>query len=151
MVDLKKRPRLVGNFIKQSRETKGLSQKSLGLLFTPPVTTQFISNIERGITPLPPSHVPVIAKALDMNENELLELLSKEYSIQLSSKVNSGENQVYALNPNSEYSNLLISKPDFDFVKNLYEAYRRADSKSKQAFIAVCESILNIPKPPGMS
>jgi hypothetical protein len=151
MVDIKKRPKLVGLYLKQHRETKKLSQKSLGLLFTPPVTTQFISNVERGITPLPPTHVPIISKALDINENELLELLAKEYAIQLSGKVNAGEYQVQALSGNSEYSNLLISKSDFSFLKNLYEAYSSADSKSKAAFITVCETILNIPKPPGIS
>ena len=49
-----KKPRLVGNFIRQKREALGLSQRALGQKFTPPVTTQFISNVERGVTPLSP-------------------------------------------------------------------------------------------------
>ena len=48
-MDLGKQPKLVGAFIRQRREALGLSQRALGLLFSPPVTTQFISNVERGV------------------------------------------------------------------------------------------------------
>ncbi len=51
---------IVGAFIRQRRETLGLSQRALGQLFQPPVTTQFISNVERGVTPLPPVHISTL-------------------------------------------------------------------------------------------
>ncbi|MBC7396603.1 MAG: helix-turn-helix transcriptional regulator, partial [Bdellovibrionales bacterium] len=46
---LAKSPNWVGAFIRQKREEKGFSQKELGQKFEPPVTTQFVSNLERGI------------------------------------------------------------------------------------------------------
>src|SRR5436305_13141430 len=86
MVDNKK-PRIVGNFIRQRRETLGLSQRALGLLFSPPVTTQFISNLERGVTPLPPNHVPTLTQALNISEAEIMSLLEREYAMKLSGKL----------------------------------------------------------------
>src|SRR3954462_2435209 len=82
MVDSAK-PRLVGSFIRQRREGLGLSQRALGLMFEPAVTTQFISNVERGVTPLPPVHVPTLTKALMVPENELMGLLEREYVFKL--------------------------------------------------------------------
>src|SRR5271168_181924 len=82
-----KLPRLVGNYIRNKRETLGLSQRALGLLFTPTVTTQFISNVERGVTPLPPAHVPTLAKALNVSEHEMMNLLEKEYSLKLNGRL----------------------------------------------------------------
>ena len=83
MVESNKKFKLVGDFIKKRREDLGISQRSLGLGFNPPVTTQFISNVERGVTPLPPIHVPVLAKALSTDEAEILALLEKEYAMRL--------------------------------------------------------------------
>jgi hypothetical protein len=54
------RPKLVGTFIRQKRESLGISQRALGQMLTPTVTTQFISNLERGVTPLPLNHNPAL-------------------------------------------------------------------------------------------
>src|SRR5690606_28317860 len=80
-------PRLVGTFIRQRRDALRLSQRALGQLFDPPVTTQFISNVERGVTPLPPAHVPTLAKALVADENEIMSLLEREYAVKLSGRL----------------------------------------------------------------
>src|SRR6267154_2156639 len=131
MVDIKK-PRIVGNFIRTRRETLGLSQRALGLLFTPPVTTQFISNVERGVTPLPPAHIPTLTKALQVSESDILTLLEKEYVAKLSERVGGthvGEN---GLGMNGKSSHLSIEGMDFDFMRTLYNAYRHADTKTKQ-------------------
>src|SRR5271163_2747168 len=90
MIDAK-RPRLVGAYIRTRRESLGLSQRALGLLFAPPVTTQFISNVERGVTPLPPAHVPTLAKALSVAESEIMNLLEKEYSQKLNERLGKPE------------------------------------------------------------
>src|SRR3954468_24285738 len=87
MVESSKRPKIVGNFIRDRREALGLSQRALGLLFTPPVTTQFISNVERGVTPLPPAHIPTLTKALNVSESEFMALLEQEYAYKLSGRL----------------------------------------------------------------
>src|SRR3954468_24483763 len=91
MVELTGRLRLVGEFIRKRREMMGMSQRALGMLFDPPVTTQFISNVERGVTPLPPAHVPVLAKAISVEEKEIMALLEKEYAMKLSGRLGIAE------------------------------------------------------------
>src|SRR3989338_6697609 len=85
-----KQPLSVGNFIRQRREALGLSQRALGLLFTPPVTTQFISNVERGVTPLPPAHIPTLCRALKISESEVMAILEREYAVKLSGRLGHG-------------------------------------------------------------
>lgn len=151
MVDLSKRPRLVGNFIRQRREALGLSQRALGLLFTPPVTTQFISNVERGVTPLPPAHVPILAQALKINDAEIMSLLEKEYTLKLSDRIGkTGDGDAGASDSALAMilPSLQVSKTDYDFIKSVYDAYKQADPKTRQAFATVCETILSVPKPP---
>ncbi|MCM2279647.1 MAG: helix-turn-helix transcriptional regulator [Oligoflexia bacterium] len=146
MVDSPKRPRLVGGFIRQKREALGLSQRALGLLFAPPVTTQFISNLERGVTPLPPNHVPTLTKALQVNEGELMALLEREYAIKLSGRLGREGSTAGELPNGKADSTVAVASCDAAFVRTLYEAYRLADAKTRQAFTTVCESILNLPK-----
>lgn len=155
-----KTPKLVGNLIRSRREALGLSQRALGMLFTPPVTTQFISNIERGVTPLPPVHIPTLAKSLLVAENELMGLLEREYTLKLSGRVGhhgdpafdhaGGQQAAAHVAPNDiaaeQIARLLVDNPDYGFMRNLYDAYRQADMKTKQAFATVAESILNVPK-----
>lgn len=82
-----RKPGLVGQFIRTKREALGLSQRGLGLKFTPPVTTQFISNVERGVTPLPPAHIPTLIQALQVTDSSFLEVMEREYAIKLSGKL----------------------------------------------------------------
>jgi transcriptional regulator with XRE-family HTH domain len=139
-----KRPRLVGAYIRQRREVLGISQRALGLLFTPPVTTQFISNVERGVTPLPPAHVPTLARALQAHESEIMSLLEREYSAKLTERL--GRSEGDAMEPVVGTPGLTIQPVDMEFMKLLYRAYQQADPKTRQTFASVCESILNVPK-----
>lgn len=155
MVDPKQRTRLVGTFIRQRREAIGLSQRALGLLFTPAVTTQFISNVERGVTPLPPAHVPTLARALQVSDADIMSLLEREYSAKLSGRLgrdgqdltmvaqglSTGANDISA-----QLHALSIDNGDYPFMRNLYDAWRKADGKTRQAFATVCESMLNVPR-----
>lgn len=150
MVDPQKCPKLVGNFIRKRREALGISQRALGLLFHPPVTTQFISNVERGITPLPPAHVPILIQALGIPEEDLLNLLEREFTLKLSSRVGRPQESADPHGNTSHHQEsvdlegalqLSIEQADFDFMKNVYQAYRYSDSKTKQAFITVCENM----------
>ena len=144
MIDLNKKVKLVGDFIRRRREALKMSQRALGLLFDPPVTTQFISNVERGVTPLPPTHIPVLAKALSVSPSEITVFLEKEYAMKLSSRL--GHTTSGADDPMEICPNLVVAKSDYEFMKNLYDSYRVSDQKTKQAFLTVCESILMLPK-----
>ena len=135
-----KRPRLVGGFIRSRRENLGLSQRALGLLFVPPVTTQFISNVERGVTPLPPAHVPTLARALNTAETDLMGLLEREYSAKLNERLGRPEGP----QDDKETPGLTIAPGDLAFMQCLYDAYKQADPKTRQTFANVCESILNV-------
>lgn len=149
MVETHKTPRLVGSYIRQRRESMGLSQRALGLMFSPPVTTQFISNVERGVTPLPPAHVATLTKALNVSEAELMSLLEKEYTVKLSERLGrNGETLPLdqAQVPAFSAGHLIVASPDYDFMRTLYDAYRKADSKTRQAFTTVCETMLKLPK-----
>ncbi len=152
MVDSGKRPKIVGNFIRERRESLGLSQRALGLMFSPPVTTQFISNVERGVTPLPPAHIPTLTKALNIGEAEITALLEKEYTFKLSGRLGKTLNGEDGVDGNGQAGTLSalaalgISDADMNFFRQLYEAYRSADAKTRQTFVSVCESVLHLRK-----
>lgn len=145
MNDLNKRGKLVGEFIRNRREAMSLSQRALGMLFTPPVTTQFISNVERGVTPLPPSHIPTLAKALSVSDTEIMALLEKEYAVKLNGRLGKAEGFVGSSTADAA-PQLIVAQADYEFMKNLYEAYRSADQAARQSFVTVCESILKLQK-----
>ena len=131
---LHKHPKLVGAYVKQKREALGLSQRELGLLFTPPVTTQFISNVERGVTPLPPSHVPAITKILNVPDQELMALLEKEYAYKLS-------NRLGKTDAAPSFSISISNQADYDLMKKIYEAYSQADHAQRQSFHAALDAL----------
>ena len=139
-----KNPRLVGGFIRTRREALSLSQRALGQLFKPAVTTQFISNVERGVTPLPPSHVPMLASALKVSEEELMNLLEREYAAKLSGRL--GRAALNAPAGGDGKTQIIVSPGDYSFMRRLYDAYSRVDEKSRRAFVTVCESMLNLPR-----
>jgi transcriptional regulator with XRE-family HTH domain len=127
-----KRLSIVGSFLKAQRETKKLSQKALGQLFSPPVTTQFISNVERGVTPLPPHHVPTIAKALDVSEREILATLEEEYSMKLTGGVK------------REPLHFQQGSSEEEYFRKVFNAFLLSDPKVKKDFEQYCESCLNV-------
>ena len=141
--------RIVGSFIRQRREALGLSQRALGALFAPPVTTQFISNVERGVTPLPPVHVSTLTKALRVSEQELMSLMEREYTQKLSKRIGQmvGEGAIMGNMADLMPATLLIEPMHFDFIRRVYEAYRAADGHNKQAFETSCENVLSVQAP----
>jgi transcriptional regulator with XRE-family HTH domain len=147
MIGRSNRSKLVGDFIRNHREALKMSQKNLGQCFNPPVTTQFISNIERGVTPLPVIHVTMLAKALSASDAEIMNLLEKEYALKLSGRMGKvGESMEGgpALTGAPVPSSLIISDRDYFFIRKLYDAYRVADSSTQTAFAAVCENMLKL-------
>ncbi|HTL11365.1 MAG TPA: helix-turn-helix transcriptional regulator [Bdellovibrionota bacterium] len=137
-----KNPRLVGHFIRQRRESLRLSQRALGQLFEPSVTTQFISNVERGVTPLPPAHVPTLAKALQAPESEIMGLLEREYAVKLSGRLG----RARADGDGDSRGSLDVALNDYEFFRTLYDAFRQADDGARKAFQSVCETMLKLPR-----
>ncbi len=120
---LVKSPNWVGAFIRQKREEKGLSQKELGQKFEPAVTTQFVSNLERGITPVPAVHVNALVRALAINEHELMILMEKEYAAKLTSKI-AGQHAEQGTEISAP-SVLVIPQQDEEFFKWLVQSYHQ--------------------------
>ena len=144
MVQKTKSPNLVGQFIRSRREHLGLSQRELGLLFEPAVTTQFISNMERGVTPLPPSHIATMVKALQVSEVELLTVLEQEYASKISARAGRTE---HAPGTGSAQPGTLSVLPQHrEFMARMYEAFRNSDPKTQATVMGVLESLLNLPK-----
>ncbi len=144
---------LVGTFLRQRRESLSLSQRQLGMKFEPPVTTQFISNLERGVTPLPPHHVPTLARELRIEEGELLSLLEREYAQKISDRMHrqtcdAGANPAgpEAVVTPTTLRNLVVKEKDAEFIRSVYQAYSLADSATKENFASVCEKILRMTK-----
>ena len=142
MTENGKPKRLVGPFIRLKREEKNLSQRALGMLFIPPVTTQFISNMERGVTPLPPAHIPTLVKILSISENELTQLLEKEYMLKLSERLGTaGGAQAEGIGSGLAY--LPVSASHLDFFKSLYEKYSKAPPNTQQELHSRLASLIN--------
>ncbi|MCC7442825.1 MAG: helix-turn-helix domain-containing protein [Bdellovibrionales bacterium] len=135
----------MGQFIRQRRETLRLSQRALGQLFEPSVTTQFISNVERGVTPLPPAHVPTLSRALQVPEAEIMGLLEREYAAKLSGRLGKAArpdgDSGHAANGRNAVE---VDSGHYEFFRELYEAYRRSDDGARKAFATVCESMLKV-------
>ncbi len=155
MNEQSKCPKVVGSFIRQRRESLGLSQRALGLMFTPPVTTQFISNMERGVTPLPPTHIPILSQALKVQEKELLDLLEKEYTLKLNGRLGkllpSANFSANPATPDIQAANpaLLIAMQDYQFMREFYEAFSKADQTKKKAFMEACRGLLQVSESSG--
>ncbi|MBC7387526.1 MAG: helix-turn-helix domain-containing protein [Cryobacterium sp.] len=136
-------PNLVGVFLRSKREALGLSQRSLGLLFEPSVTTQFISNIERGVTPLPPVHIRTLVRALKVEETEILQVLEREYAAKITHRFGHGENQPIEIHR----LNAAISSADATYFQAIFQALQAADPGTRDAFGSLCETLLKVPKP----
>jgi transcriptional regulator with XRE-family HTH domain len=139
MVAFQKKPKLVGAFIRERRVQAGLSQKALGMLFVPPVTTQFISNVERGVTPFPPAHLSTLIQALAISYDEILKLLEQEYAYKLNDRVKIETAPVQLspgqVEPSADEVSVLIKKQDLTFISNLYRSYSQVDSSTQQKFV----------------
>jgi hypothetical protein len=122
--------------------------------FQPPVTTQFISNLERGVTPLPPHHVPTLARELRIEEDELLTLLEREYAQKINDRIHrqlpEGAAQAAPASEGvvtpSTLRNLVVEEKDAEFIRAVYQAYSLSDRETKENFASVCQKILRMTK-----
>ena len=138
----KEKPQLniVGQYMRKKREEAGLSQRSLGLLFQPPVTTQFISNVERGVTPLPSVHIQNLIQILKIQESELLSEMEREYAAKISSKL--GHSPIHHSTPSDQNSPLYVPKEDLHFFEKFISAYKNADPKTKETIRQLIDTAL---------
>lgn len=134
---LSKSPNWVGSFIRQKREEKRLSQKELGQKLNPPVTTQFISNLERGITPVPAVHIQAIVKSLEVNEHELMALMEKEYAAKLTHKIAGHHGEQSA---ESAPAVMVVAKQDEEFFKFMVQSYNNLSDVDRAQFKAQIQS-----------
>ena len=117
---------------KHKREEKHLSQKELGQKFTPAVTTQFVSNLERGITPVPAVHIQALVKGLDINEHELMALMEKEYAAKLTHKI-AGQHSEHA---GDAPAVLVVPKHDEEFFQFIAQSYNNCSDVDRAQFRA---------------
>lgn len=75
----------LGNFVRQKRKEKGLSQaelaKSLGYK-----NGQFVSNMERGLNSLPYENLPLLASSLDTTVLALKTVILQDCSVEIDNK-----------------------------------------------------------------
>jgi transcriptional regulator with XRE-family HTH domain len=69
--------KLIGTFIRQNREKKGISQGALAQQLQLK-TAQSISNIERGVSPLPKSKMKKLSKVLSLKKDDFYQVLMLE-------------------------------------------------------------------------
>jgi transcriptional regulator with XRE-family HTH domain len=134
---LSKSPNWVGAFIRQKREEKGLSQKELGQKFEPAVTTQFVSNLERGITPVPAVHIHKLVAALEINEQELMLLMEKEYAAKLTHKI-AGQHADHS--GDHAPAVIVVPRNDEEFFKWAVQSYNNLSDMDRVQFKAQLKS-----------
>ena len=134
---MSKSPNWVGAFIRQKREEKHFSQKELGQKFSPAVTTQFISNLERGITPIPAVHIQALVKSLELNEHELMALMEKEYAAKLTHKI-AGQHMEHS--GEGAPAILVVPKQDEEFFKFIAQSYNNLSDVDRAQFRAQIQS-----------
>ncbi|MBL7717182.1 MAG: helix-turn-helix transcriptional regulator [Bdellovibrionales bacterium] len=128
-----KRLKIVGQFIRSGREKVGISQRELGLKLNPAVTTQFISNVERGITPLPVDHVAAVARALELSESDLYAVMEREYAFKITGGRSVSSNTVDPTSPVGQ------------IVDAVATAFEKADSGRRREWAEITARILNAP------
>jgi len=81
----------VRKFLREKREAKGITQlkmaRALGLS-----SSQFVSNIERGLASIPVPKIKLYAQILGVNEKELFEVVQKDKIAEMEAKYKMKEN-----------------------------------------------------------
>ena len=132
-----KRLKWVGSFIRKKREDLGLSQRELASQFVPAVTTQFISNIERGVTPLPVNHLATLTRVLKIPQGELASLLQRDYQTKLASTLGM-ENGAAGFSTDS------LSNEEQDFLFAFARSFASADPEKRRELRDHVEKTLGI-------
>ena len=117
--------KLVGNFIKKRREVLKLTQRQLSnsLGFS---SSQFISNLERGIAEIPPSRIKDFAEVLQMDNNEFANLVSESLKRKILKKTD------------------MISGEKDPFVDKFLSAWSIASNEDKLLIKTLVSKVLDI-------
>ena len=78
-----KRIGFAGDYIRRGRERLGYSQRGLAKAFSPELSNQFISNVERGHTPIPPRLISYLVDLLELDADVLFGLIEREFALNL--------------------------------------------------------------------
>lgn len=118
---------LLGKFLKKLRVKNKLSQKELATRLGLK-TSQFISNIERGVSQIPSTKIREFANVLNFEADDLANMLSESY-----------KNKICKRN------SLIESNSDDDiFLKNFIIAWKTAGDKDKESLKIIISKMLNI-------
>lgn len=79
--------RTIGTVIRQARLARGLSLKAFADAILPRTSHQFVSNIERGLCPLPADKIPGAAEILSIREDVLIDALVEDYRARIEVEV----------------------------------------------------------------
>lgn len=116
----------VGNFIRQLRISKGLSQsdvaKKLNLK-----TAQSISNIERGISPLPRAKIKQLAGILGVEKTKIVDMVLVEVQGRYSKAVGGAAGKLGSKAKGLEQ----LSTEEHELVGTLVERFRKANDNER--------------------
>lgn len=112
----------VGSFIRQMREKRGLSQGDVAKLLNLK-TAQSISNIERGVSPLPRTKIKRLADILGVRKNEIVTVVLKEVQDRYSKAAGVNGGSVVVANG--------LSSDEFGLLSMLAEKFRDAKSTDR--------------------
>lgn len=84
-----------GSVIKKARLAKGMTQKALSIQMGWKVqNTQTVSNLERGVAPMPPKYVDRLSFVLGVPEYEISNAMVEDYSNALTKEMNKLRNKI---------------------------------------------------------
>ncbi|MBI3542891.1 MAG: helix-turn-helix transcriptional regulator [Deltaproteobacteria bacterium] len=124
----------VGSFIKQLREKKGLSQADVARLLSLK-TAQSISNIERGVSPLPRAKIKKLADILGIRKGEIVNVVMREMQERVS-KAAGVQARSIVLGPEH-------SQEDFSLLSSLADRFREAKTNERSQLKKAVRKLLD--------
>lgn len=115
----------VGSFIKNLREKRGLSQADVAKLLSLK-TAQSISNIERGVSPLPKSKIKKLADILGVKKSEIVTVVLAEVQERVAKAAGVQSRSIVVGNE--------LSNEEFALLSSFAERFRLAKTNERNAF-----------------
>lgn len=112
----------VGNFIKELREKKGLSQSDVARMLNLK-TAQSISNIERGVSPLPRTKIKRLADVLGVKKGDIVGVVMQEVQERVAKAAGVQSRAIVVGNE--------LSGEEFELVSGLVQRLRSAKTNER--------------------
>ena len=125
--------KIVGQFIRGMREKRNLSQGDVAKLLSLK-TAQSISNIERGVSPLPRAKIKKLSEILGIAKNELMSVALREVQDRYARAA--GVNGAATLAPEG------LSREDVSLVQTLISELKESDTGRKTELKLAVRKIL---------